>query len=486
MIKKALLLTAIISTSIGAFAQHDFTFRIEGLSDTTVYLANYFGGKMYYNDTTKVDENGIAIFKGEKTKPGGIYAVIFPDNQTYFQVVVNETKIVMETKLVNPEGNMVVKVSKENKAFYEYLTFVNGVQKRMVKLGNDRSVEGADTDKIDAEIKKEQGEAEIFKASYLNKNKDLFAAKVLSSSSEITVPEFKNEDGTMDDTKRFNYYHDHFFDNVDLKDDRLLRTPILDKKIETYLTQLTPQTPDSICKAINYLTSQTANDSSLMYKYIVQFATNRYEKSDIMGMDAVFICIAENYYSQGKAWWLNDEQLTDILKLYNTRKNLIVGKKAENIILMDVDSNWKSLYDVKAKYTVVIFWDPNCGHCKKEMPKLKTFYEEWKSKGVEVYSVSTEFDNKDWPQFIKDKGYTWIDVSDNPEINENASKYIIEKKTTLNSLNFRDYWDIYSTPQLYLLDENKVIIAKRINTDQLPDFIEKYEKRKVAEAKGEI
>lgn len=481
MIKKVLLLTTVFLSTISSYAQHDFTFKIDGIADTTMYLANYFGGKMYYNDTTVADANGVVRFKGKETKPGGIYAVIFPDNKTYFQVVINEEKIVMETTIQNPEANMIVKVSEENKAFYAYLKFVTGVQKRMTDLNNQKAEEGANVKKIDAQIKEEQEKAEKFKAEYLKKNEKLFAAKVLSTSDEINVPEFKKEDGSKDDQKRFRYYHDHYFDNVDLKDDRLLRTPVLNQKIETYLTKLTPQVPDSICAAVQYLTSQTASDTSLMYKYIIQYTTNTFEKSDIMGMDGVFVCIAENYYAEGKAWWVEDDKLDEILKMYNTRKNLLIGKKAENIVLMDVDSNWRSLYDVKAKYTVVVFWDPNCGHCKKEMPKLQEFYKENKGE-VEVFAVSTEFDNKDWPAYIKEQGYTWIDVSDNPEINKDAHKYILEGKTTLNSLNFRDYWDIFSTPQFYLLDENKMIIAKKINAEQMPDFIKQYETRQAAEA----
>lgn len=480
--KKAFFTIVAFALSLGAFAQHDFTFKISGLADTNVYLANYFGGKLYYNDTAMVDANGVAKFVGEDTKPGGIYAVILPDNKTYFQVVVNESKIVMETKSVNPEGNMEVKVSKENKAFYEYLDFVMGMQSKMTTLTNQKNVEGADTKRIDKEIKEAQTKAEKFKADYLERNKDLFAAKVLKTSDEINVPEFEKEDGSLDDVKRFRYYHDHFFDNVDLRDDRLLRTPVINTKIETYLTKLTPQTPDSICKEINYLLSQV-EDSSLMYKYIVQFSTNHFEKSEIMGMDAVFVCISENVYAKDKAWWLSEEQLTDILKLYNTRKNLIVGAKADNIILMDAESNWKSMYDIDSKYTVLIFWAPDCGHCKKEMPKLKAFYDEYKSKGVEVYAVSTEFENEEWPKFIKENGFEWIDVSDNPEINEKAQDFILGGKTTLNSLNFRDYWDVYSTPQLYLLDADKKIIAKKLNSDQLGDFIEKHEKRQEALAK---
>jgi thiol-disulfide isomerase/thioredoxin len=199
-----------------------------------------------------------------------------------------------------------------------------------------------------------------------------------------------------------------------------------------------------------------------------------------MGMDAVFVCIAENYYSKGKAFWLDEEKTKEIVDMYEVRKNLIVGVKAENIILMDLDSNWQSMYDITAKYTVLVFWSPVCGHCKTELPKLHDFYEEWKSKGVAVYAVGTIFDNDKWPEFIKEHGFEWIDVSDNPEINKDAYKYIQEGKTTLNSLNFRDYWDVFSTPQYYLLDENKMIIAKKLNADQLPDFIEKYEKRQKA------
>ena len=132
-----------------------------------------------------------------------------------------------------------------------------------------------------------------------------------------------------------------------------------------------------------------------------------------------------------------------------------------------------------AKYTVLVFWDPNCGHCKKEIPKLARDYEKWKEEGrdIEVFSVSTEFENEDWLKFVKKNNLTFPNVSDNPEVNENAWKYIQSGKTTLNSLNFRDYWDIYSTPQFYLLDKDKIIIAKRLTSDQIIDFIEGYEKR---------
>lgn len=480
------LVIALLASSV-SLAQHDFKFQVKGISDTTVYLANYFAGKMYYNDTTRADKNGVIRFKGEETKQGGIYAVIFPDNKTYFEVVVNEPVIEMNTSFNNPIEDMKVIKSEENKAFYAYMAFVKTVQKDITGIqGKLASAEGQDKKDLEAQLKKAQDDADAYRKNYIKENEGLLAAKVLNTSLEIEVPEFKNEAGEEDQQAKYYYYKAHYFDNVDLGDDRLLHTPVLSKKVEYYLTKLTPQTPDSVCAAIDYLVSQTA-DSSLMFKYIIQYSTNTFQKSDIMGMDAVFICIAEKYYASNRVWWLEEDKMNDILDMYYTRKNLIIGARAENIILPDLKGEWKSLYDVKSKYTVVLFWSPTCGHCKKEMPKFIELYAKKDSLNLEIYAISTEFENEELVKFIAEgKLGDWINVSDNPEINKNAQQYLREEKTTLNSLNFRDFWDIYSTPQVYVLDENKNIIAKKIMAEQVPDFIGKYEKQQADKAAGKL
>lgn len=474
-----------LAASLHSYAQHNFKFKVKGLADTTVYLANYFAGKPYYNDTTTVDKNGVFYFKGEEDKQGGIYLVVFPDKQTYFEVVVNEPEIEMETTLNSPVANMKVIKSEENKAFYSYMSFVQEVQKKITKLqGEIASAEGDKKKELEKALAAEQDAADAYRLKYIADNKGLLAAKVLDTSMEIEVPDFKTETGEEDQEAKYYYFKAHYFDNVDLGDDRLLHTPVINKKIEYYLTKLTPQTPDSICNAIDYMTSQTA-DSSLMFKYIIQYSTNHFQKSDIMGLDAVFVCIAENYYAQNKAWWLDEKKTEEILDLYYTRKNLIIGAPAENIILPDLTGEWKSLYDVDAKYTVVLFWSPTCGHCKKEMPHFKELYAKKDSLNLEIYAISTELENEDFVKFKEDgKLGDWINVSDTPEINKNAQQYLREQKTTLNSLNFRDFWDIYSTPQVYILDADKRIIAKKIMAEQIPDFIGRYEQQQAAKAKA--
>jgi thiol-disulfide isomerase/thioredoxin len=460
-------------------AQHDFRFKIDGLNDSIVYLANYYGDKMYYNDTAVVQNGGKVVFQGDEEKHGGVYAIIMEDKKSYFELVVNEKEIVMETNVEDLTGNMKVIKSEENKAFYEYIAFASD----MGKIAQELSVKieassGDQKAKFQAEMDDLNRNGEQYKREYMEKYGNLFAAKMLEASREPAVPEFKDENGKMDDDRRFRYFKQHYFDYIDLSDDRFLYTPVLDKKLTYYIEKLTAQIPDSICQTSLYLTDQTA-DTSLIYKYIVQKITNTYEESQIMGMDAVFVCMAENYYTQDKAWWLDTAKLDNILDLYEVRQNLIIGEVAENIVLMDPDSNWKSLYDIDAPYTVVVFWSPDCGHCKKELPVLlKSYHESKETLGFEVFAVGTEFKNNNWKKFISENELEWINVSDNPEINQNAMKYIVEGKTTLNSLNFRDFWDIYSTPQVYVLDDRKKIIAKKLAAEQIADFISRYDEKK--------
>jgi len=123
----------------------------------------------------------------------------------------------------------------------------------------------------------------------------------------------------------------------------------------------------------------------------------------------------------------------------------------------------------------LLFWADDCGHCKKEIPKIQELYEELKSKGVdiEVVAVGTSLENDGWRKFIKEKDLKWINISDFPGANSSPEKYIYEQKVTdLQSLNFRKTYDIFSTPQIYLLDSDKIIKAKKLDALNLAKIME--------------
>jgi thiol-disulfide isomerase/thioredoxin len=218
------------------------------------------------------------------------------------------------------------------------------------------------------------------------------------------------------------------------------------------------QQPDSLILEGDLLLAKMKPETEL-FKYTIVYMLNEMAKSKIMGFDAVYTHIVNKYYAKGYATWVDSTQLYKIIERGKILEPLLIGKKAKNILLSDSTlKNMKSMYDVKNRFTILAFWDPDCGHCKKEIPKLLEVYHKMKADGidVEVYSPGI-FDIDEmgkWTDFIKEHKIDWINVCD-----------------PYHKSNYRYEWDIQSTPQLYILDKDKVIIAKRIGVDNIEDFI---------------
>ena len=143
----------------------------------------------------------------------------------------------------------------------------------------------------------------------------------------------------------------------------------------------------------------------------------------------------------------------------------LIGEPAPQIYLPDTTGKkWHSLLDLESPYTILYLWDADCGHCKKATPKLKKFYDENKDLGIEVFAVNTEVEEEKWKKYVKENELTWINVAD-----------------IKVQYNFRYWYDIQSTPKVYILDHKKEIIAKGIGVEQVEDFLTKYIKMKEKE-----
>lgn len=479
---KRILPILLISAVTTAFAQapitnYTFKFTIKNVPDSlrdTAYLANYYGNRQYYKDTAYFEGNTITL-KGD-TMVGGIYSIIFGDRQTYFEFVVNEPSIEMETDFKDLTPKMVVKKSEENKAFYEYLNEVNRIAKKAGPISEKLKSLEEGQDKLEKDLREELSKIEkdvnAYKRSFIASHPDLFVTKVFTTTADPEVSDFE-EIKDEDERKKKKYYafKNAYLKDVDFTDDRLLRTPVLHNKMMHYMTKLTAQVPDSIIAAADMIIER-ARPNKEVFKYAVHTITNKYEDSKVMGMDAVLVHMGETYYCSGDAYWMSKKKLDEFCKRIAKMKPILIGNQAPNLILLDTNGQWQELYKIDAPYTVLYFWDSGCGHCKKVTPKLVDFYNEYKAKGVQVYAVGTEFETKDWIKYIRKNDLPFINVSDTPDANENAQQLIMEGKTTLKSLNFRDTYDIFSTPRLFLLDKDKKIIATKLSPEQLGDFID--------------
>ncbi|GAB4382365.1 MAG: hypothetical protein Kow0075_14200 [Salibacteraceae bacterium] len=470
------VLVSLKTTAQAPITNYKFVFKINNLPDSLkgdVFMANYYGSKQYYFDTARFDKTGTVVFAGDTIK-GGIYSIILSDRKSYFEFVVNEPSIEMETRMGDFVKSMKVKKSEENKKFYEYLAYIEDKSAEAAPLKSKlETAEGAEKESIEEKLAKIDEEVIAYKKKFIADNPDLFISKVFKASADPEVPEFDEiEDEEARKLKRYMAYKKAYLKDVDFGDERLLRTPVLHNKLVYYMTKVVPQLPDSVIKAADEIIARAA-PSKEVHKYVVHTITSKFEDSKVMGMEAVLVHMGLNYYCPDKAWWLNKKKLDEFCERVNHMAPLLIGKQAPDLILPDTEGKWRRLYDVDSKFTVLYFWDSGCGHCKKVTPKLKEFYEEYKDKGVAVYAVGTEFENKDWLKYIEKNQLPFINVSDNPEINKNAHELIRQGVTTVESLNFRDTYDIFSTPKIFLLDENKKIIATRLMPEQMGEFIDR-------------
>lgn len=437
---------------------YEIEVKINGLKDTVCYLGYYYADKQYILDTNKVDANGHCVFKGNEPLEGGIYFIYSPD-KTLIQILIGEQQFSIETDTEDLIGKMKIAGSLENQLFNDFHNFrmkhyneVQSLKERLKKnKDNKDSTEylNKQIDKVDNLVLTYMKEAEA-------KYPQSLYASIMKSNLQIEIPDSpKDANGNeIDSLFALHYLQKHYFDNINFSDGRLVRTPILHQKIMDYLKRLVVPHPDSIIRACDFIIEKAKLDSN-NFRYALPTLTNYYETSKYMGMDAVFVHLAEKYYLSGQAWWADSTLKAKMQERVNDLKPTLLGGQAHNIIMYDTLLRPTALHDVKAEYTSIFFYEPDCGHCKKATPKMKKLAEAYKDKGFKIYGVDIKTDIQEWKDFIKEyKIKEFINVSD-----------------PYYRSHFRDYFDIYSTPVIYLLDKNKNILAKRLSPEQLEEML---------------
>lgn len=457
---------------------YEIKIQVKGLSDTSLILGHYLNKSMYPDDTVQLNENGQGVFSGDEKLPGGMYIVFLP-NQKYFPFLIDEDQqFSIFTDTLDLFGNLQFKGNKINSDFLDYQSYISKMSQEanMLKQQINTEQDEGKKQELQEQLDAINTRVQEFMNNTVKENKDNFLGVFVKATMKVEVPEPpKDESGNIiDSTFQYKYYRSHYFDNFDLSDPRLLRTPLYGNKIISYLDKVVPQVPDSIITEVDWIIEESRSSDEL-FQFVLVTLFNHYAKSKIMGMDAVYAHIAEKYYIPEASW--SDPKFIDDLKERVAKvKPTLIGNVAKNVEMVNVPSehfikaqhdtalkkypyvgDFFKIHDISADYTVLLFWEMDCGHCKTEVPKLYESYDDLKKKGVEVVAVHMlggEEGKEKWVDFVnKHELYSWINAW-------NPYDY-----------NYKVQYDIYSTPVIYLLDENKKIIAKRIGVDQLKEII---------------
>ncbi len=471
--KKNILFPCLLLLCTGAFAQgYQINLQLPQYKQGIAYLTYYMGSNLNVADSAAVSNTGLAIFKGPQKLQGGIYVVVFPGKKLRADFLIDkEQKINIKVADTNNiPGTTVITGSPANNLYVQYQKFV---AQKAVLLEKERSAYAMSTTRPDSLFHERNynqlnKELNVYRENLIKTQPASMMAALLKAMKEPQLPIASPV--TKEDTlSNYYYYKGHYWDGVTFMDDRIIRSPFFLPRFERYYRDVIPQIADTIIRDIDYKLL-LARNSPEMYKFMLNWLTDEYINPKYMGLDAVFVHLFNQYHSKGLTKWLNEKQMESInRRAYMVMANL-VGEKAANLEMLDPEGKPTALYDLAADYTIVAFWDPNCGHCKEEIPRLDSFYNaSWKNHGVKVFAVLTpdekESAKADWIKFIKDKHLeAWTHVYQTKEMEDAIYKS--------QKAGFRQLYDITLTPTIYLLDKNKNIIAKKLTLKQLDELLQ--------------
>lgn len=468
VMKKLFVLFA-LAGAIQASAQTGYKIDIvvKGLKDTTAFLGYYYGEQAFLRDTAKVNSAGAFTFDGGKPLNQGVYFVALAQTPILDLVVSQDQTFSLQTSKEDYIGAMKVSGDVDNELFYQNMNFNkarNAEAEPFVKILKDSTLT-EDQKKTAREGFKTINERVLaHQKELIEKHPQTLTARLLLTQQPIQVPDPPQKaDGTVDSTFQFKYYKAHFFDNFNLADDALIRMqkPIYREKLYDYLDRLVPQQRDSVFKAIQELATRVKSNQET-YKYLVFQALIHYQQPKIMGLDEVFVDLYDKYYASGEMDFWVTKDIKKNLKEYADKIRLnMMGKVAPDLKMQDSNFQPRALYDIKKRYTILFFFDPECGHCKTETPKLIEFYNKYKVKyDLDVFAISIDTSMVKMRNFIKEMKTPWVTV--------NGPRTYVGPYNKL-------YW-VETTPTVYIIDEKKKIIARKLPVENFENFFANYEK----------
>ncbi len=477
MFKHLFLSVVLVLICVTSFSQfpggRNISIKLTPLKNTTVYLGSYYGTQMALFDSAKLNEKSEGVFSGPAKLTGGIYFVVtnLGGYQIQFDLLIDD---IQNFRIEGDTSNSVsikakITGSAENKLYEEYKRFSSAQEKRMQGLEKEFNEKKEKTKKDTTDLReaytKTTERMDAYRDSIIDKYSGTLLAALFSCNKRPKVPEIPVIKGKADSTYPYFFVKGHFWDDVDFSDDRLLHTPFFEPKLDEYFKYYISIEADSIIKEVNYMLL-SARPGKEIFPYLMNKFTKQYMNPQYMGQDKVFVFLFENFYSKGDSTLLDPSNKKIVFeRAYNLIANQI-GLPAYNMDFPDSSGRITPLYGVNAAFTVIAFWDPSCGHCKTEIPRLDSLYRaKWKAQGVAIYAVNiNEPEFTAWKRFIKDNKLNgWYHTHES-----NEARLKVEKA---GQMNFRQAYDIYKTPTFYLLDRDKRIIGKQLSMEQFDEII---------------
>ena len=485
---KGISIVLLLCISLLVYSQKGYEIKvtIPSLKDSTIILGHYQGNEknMFPDDTVRLNKKGYAAFKGVNPLAQGLYFIYVPSKGIIDIIVSENQHFGIETDTANLVKGVKFKDAPENTLLYTYRNFRESKWEIISKLNKQLAPNAPATtkDSVNRIVSEINREVDRYAREMIRNNPNLFLAQFLKMLAEAEIPDYPRDANgvVLDSTFRYKYVRKHYFDNFNYADNRILRTPLYEQKLKYYFDNIVPPWPDTIKSELDIVLTRVMDNPDI-FRYVLGTFYNKYAKSQIMGYDAIVVHLAENWYLP-HATWLDSTSKASMTTYISRFKHNLIGNIAPNIPLIEIPYDhfmvaqtdtalkrnvnvgfYTKLHAYTSKFLVVVFWQSDCGHCKKALPELHETYRQLKGVGVEVLAIHciTSEEGK-----IK-----WIDFVNEHQLHDWHNAW------SPMSYEYQELFNAYTFPTLYVLDQNKKIIAKQLGVDQIKDFIDSENKR---------
>ncbi len=460
--RRYLLLIFIFTTTITFAQEHRIEVQINSVANKKLSLAYHYLGNIYVKDTVFLDSSGYGVFEGDSLLPQGLYKLYLND-KNHFDFLLGADQTFSIKGDYFSEEKVSITGAVETEEFAKYVVFLKNLQDRSAEL-REKLQKAPVSEK--AEIQKEMQELTPGLHAYWRNINEKYPntflsaflmANLVPSLDVSTLPAEVQTNDSLLLIARFNFQKEHYWDNFDYTDERMLYTPLYQPKLEDWFTKVLYQNYDSVKPYVMKFIEDT-RPNKRVFQFVASWFLNNSINSNIMGMDALFVDLARKYYLSGEAFWASQKTIESIEENVLFLENNLIGMTAPDLTLESVDGDYNSLHEISSKYTVLLIFEPNCSHCKVFVPEFhEKVYLPYRDNGLEVYAIYSMDNKEEWLDFLdRHNMYDWINVWDEFHVSR-----------------FKILYDARVTPGVYLLDKDKKIIGKKMTVEQLEDFMKK-------------
>ncbi len=454
MFKSIYLAGLLIMTLVGS-ADAQKGFRIEGkLHNATpmrLILAQHFGGELMPIDTAVVGVDGKVMWEDSQPLPAGMCRIIGIGRGLDIMAA-DSQRFSFEADMKDVIGTIRFQNSAENNLFFDYQRQVRVRYQKALLFRQQNNIKDDNDPRWKTRFQELNEEVKQYVDSLYAQKPSSFVVRYLKSYQEPKQPVLPVKKLTSKDSLFLqSYSRAHYFENSFLSDERMVYTPTVPLRVNRFLKSIAQlPTSDLIAIADNILL-QTKGTVELK-KYIVGKFAHESELATSPALDTLYDHIVTNYVEAEPKLW-DASTLQKVKEIKEIKARLSLNTPFPDLVLTNTLGQEVALKEIQSEYTVVFFYDPSCSHCREQTPKLTALAKQYAQK-LKVFAVSLDSDENVWKKFIADfQTDMFINVRD------------VSKKIQFYKLG------VYNYPTIYVLDQNKKMVARWINASQLESYL---------------